>query len=112
LKISNIGVGIATYIEVKYSIEVDSTVGNTQIKTIEEPLYPPEKSDPVRRSELSLDINGIQPITAITQKEYYSQHKVKLKVKVKYKDLLNKKHHSKRDLDVSDVSAFANEFSN
>lgn len=101
LKITNIGVGVATDIEVKYSIKVDSTTGNTQIETIEEPLYPPEKSDPNKRSELSLDIKGLQHKTPITEKEYYSQHKVKLKLKLKYKDLLGNKYDFKRDVDVS-----------
>jgi hypothetical protein len=101
LKITNIGVGIAIDIEVKYSIKVDSTTGNTQIETIEEPLYPYDKSDPNKRSELSLDIKGLEHITSITQKEYYSQHKIKLNLKLKYKDLLGIKQDFKRDLDVS-----------
>lgn len=102
LKITNIGVGIATDIKVKYSIEVDSTTGNTQIETIE-PLYPPGKSDPetAKNSEGDLYIKGLKPLTSITRSEYYSQHKVKLKIKLKYKDLLGNKFDFKGDLDVS-----------
>ena len=65
LKIKNIGVGIAIDIEIKYSIEVDSTADEPQTGKMEI-LYPPDKSDPVKRSELSLDINGLQPMTPIT----------------------------------------------
>jgi hypothetical protein len=122
LQIENIGVGIATDIEIEYYI-VDSKSGifnglmvslrrilkittiSTQIISLELPLYPIEKSNPEtpHRSSLSplFDIKGLQRISPTTREGYYSQHNVKLKVELECKDLLGKEHSSERDLDVS-----------
>jgi hypothetical protein len=98
LQLTNIGAGIATDIEVKYSLEEDSTGGNTQTKRIEL-LFSHEKSSPAtaNRSTDSFDIIGLPSIP----NDYYSQHKVILKLKLKYRDVLGKKYHYNSDLDVS-----------
>lgn len=98
-------VRIATDIEIENNIEVNSVTTNTQIISVELPLYPIEKSDPVlpHRSSLSplFNIQGLQPISPTTEEEYYSKQNVKLKLELKCKDILGKEHSFKSDLDVS-----------
>ncbi len=103
LKIENIGVGIATDVKMEYYIKDNSkrTTDGPQNISLKLPLYPIEKSDPAipHRSSLSplSDVKGLPS----TRKEYYSQHKVRLKGKLKCKDTFGKEHKFKTHLDVS-----------
>jgi hypothetical protein len=88
LKITNIGPGVATDITVNYSVK--NTKNTSQTEKI-------ELLDPKALSR-SLNLNHIPPIT---DRHYYSIHKIIISIKLNYKDIFGKRHRSKRELDAN-----------